>query len=148
MIRHLHPAACGQTYIRPVQVRQKRAVLAWVPPENIQRTGDIIGLGSVYERTECPRCRIAIIESEHRTDFVIDFELVKLRSLFRPFHIPAYAADEIAFMTAIPYGGSNFHEQEPAESRGYVRDWNWQLPNADCRVPILNSDLRPPISGL
>src|SRR5215510_3937055 len=110
MIRHLGPAACRQTNIRSMQVRQKRAVLAWVPSKNIQRTGDTIGLGSVYRRTKCPRCRIALIESEHRADFVIDFELVKVRSLFRPFHIPAYATDEIAFVKAIPCCRSNLDE--------------------------------------
>src|SRR5438874_938553 len=115
IIRHLGPAACRQTNIRPVQVRQKRAVFAWIPSKSVQRTRDNIGLGSVYWRADCPPCRVALIESEHSADFVVDFELVKLRSLFRPFHTPAYAADEIAFVKAIPCCRSNFDEQEPAE---------------------------------
>ena len=73
MIRHLLPAACGQTYIGPMQVRQKRAVFARVPPKNVQRTRDGIGLGSVYWRADCPCCRVALIESEHGADFVVDF---------------------------------------------------------------------------
>jgi hypothetical protein len=73
MIRHLFPAACGQTYIGPMQVRQKRAVFARVPPKNVQRTRDGIGLGSVYWRADCPRCGVALIESEHGADFVVDF---------------------------------------------------------------------------
>src|SRR5262245_51657534 len=47
MISHLLPAACGQTNIRPMQVRQKRAVFAWVPAEDEQRTADRIGCGAV-----------------------------------------------------------------------------------------------------
>src|SRR5438045_666660 len=113
IIRHLGPAACRQTNIRPVQVRQKRAVFTWVPPKNVQRTRDNIGLGSVYWRADCPPCRVALIESEHRADFVIDFEFTKVGRLFRPLDIPMYAADEIAFVKAIPCGRSNFDEREP-----------------------------------
>src|SRR6476660_7087626 len=132
MIRHLGPAACRQTNIRPVQVRQKRAVFAWIPSKNVQKTRDNLWLGSVYGRADCPHCPVALIESKHGADFVIDFKFTKVGSLFRPLDIPMYAADEIAFMTAIPCGGSNFHEQQPAESRGYVEDGNWQLPSAEC----------------
>src|SRR4030095_1354573 len=108
MIRHLSPAACRQTNIRPVQVRQKRAVFAWVPPKNVQRTRDNIGLGSVYWRADCPPCRVALIESEHRADFVIDFEFTKVGRLFRPLDIPMYPADEIAFVNAVPCVRSYF----------------------------------------
>ena len=98
-----------------MQVRQKRAVFAWVPPKNVQRTKDNIGLGSVYRGADCPPCRVALIKSEHRADFVIDFEFTKVGGLFRPLDIPMYAADEIAFVKAVPCGGSYFDEQEPAE---------------------------------
>src|SRR5215475_2333433 len=103
-----------------MQVRQKRAVFAWIPSKNVQRTRDNLWLGSVYGRADCPRCRVAFIKSKHGANFVIDFEFTKVRSLLRPVHTPAYAADEIAFMMAIPCGGSNFHEQEPAEGHGHV----------------------------
>src|SRR5438874_7196402 len=148
IIRHLGPAACRQTNIRPVQVRQKRAVFTWVPPKNVQRTTDNIGLGSVYWRADCPPCRVAVIESEHGADFVIDFEFTKVGRLFRPLDIPMYAADEIAFVKAVPCGRSYFDEQEPAEGDGYVGDGNCQLPIANCQLGILNSDLRHPVYGL
>ena len=56
-----------------MQVRQKRAVFARVPPKNVQRTGDSSGLGSIYWRADRPRCRLALIESEHGADFAVDF---------------------------------------------------------------------------
>src|SRR6266480_6461745 len=92
IIRHLFPAACGQTYIGPMQVRQKRAVFAWVPPKNVQRTRDSVGLGGVYWRADCPRCRVALIESKYRADFVIDFQFTKVRRLFWPLDVPTYTA--------------------------------------------------------
>src|SRR6266850_3993030 len=122
MIRHLLPAACGQTYIGPMQVRQKRAVFARVPPKNVQRTRDSLGLGGVYWRTGCPRCRIALIESKYRADFVIDFQFTKVRRLFWPLYVPTYTADEIAFVKAIPCGRSNLDKQEPAKGRSEVRN--------------------------
>src|SRR5438477_2706136 len=120
MIRHLLPAACGQTHVGPMQVRQKRAVFAWVPPKNVQRTRDSIGLGSVYWRTDCPRCRVALVESKYGADFVIDFQFTKIQRLFWPLYVPTYAADEIAFVKTVPCGRSNLDEQEPAKGRQHV----------------------------
>src|SRR5881394_1054094 len=148
MIVHLFPAACGETHIRSMQVREKRAVFAWVPLKNVKRTGDSLWLPPVYGRVDCPRRRIAFIESENGADFVIDFEFTKVGSLLRPVYTPVYAADEIAFVKAIPCGRSNFDEQEPAEGHGYVGDGNCRLPIADCQLPILNSALRHPVYSL
>src|SRR5215211_8693141 len=103
-----------------MQVRQKRAVFAWLPPRNVQRTGDRIGLRSVYRRADCPRRRVALIESEHGSNFVIDFKFTEIRCSFRPAHTPAYAADEIAFVEAVPCGRSNLDEQEPAKCCQHV----------------------------
>src|SRR5438067_6826454 len=86
MIPHLLPAACGETYIGPMQVRQKRAVFARVPPKNVQRTWDSLGLGSVFRRAVRPRCRVALVESKHGADFVIDFQFTKVRRLFWPLY--------------------------------------------------------------
>src|SRR6266436_8142842 len=115
MIRHLLPAACGKTYIGPMQVRQKRAVFAWIPPKNVQRRRDGIRLGSVCWRAVRPRCRVALIESKYGADFVIDFQFTKVRRLFWPLDVPTYTTDEIAFVEAIPAGGANLNEQEPAK---------------------------------
>ena len=103
-----------------MQVRQKRAVFARVPPKNVQRTRDGIGLGSVYWRTDCPRCRVALIESKHGADFVIDCEFTKVRRLFWPLYVPTYAADEIPFVKAVPCGRPNLDKQEPAKGRQQV----------------------------
>src|SRR5262245_57552324 len=105
-----------------MQVRQKRAVFAWVPAEYVQRTADGTGLGSVYRRAVRPRCRVAFIESEHGADFVVDFEFTKIRRLFWPIHCPACAADEIAFVIAIPASRSKLNEQQPAERSSNERD--------------------------
>ena len=40
VVRHLGPAACRQTNVRPVEVRQKRTVSAGVPAKNVQITAD------------------------------------------------------------------------------------------------------------
>src|SRR5215472_19325269 len=107
VIGHLLPAACRQTHIRSMQVRQKRAVFARIPPKHIQRTGDRTRLGNVFRRADCPGSRIAVIESEHSPDFVVDFQFAKVRRLFWPLYIPPYAADEIALVKAVPACGSN-----------------------------------------
>src|SRR5262245_45466575 len=123
VIGHLLPAARWQTNIRSMQICQKRAVFAWVPPKHIQRTGDRTRLGNVFRRADCPGSRVAVIESEHGPNLVIDFEFTKVRRLFWPSYIPSYAAHEIALVKAVPCGRSNLDEQKPAKGRGHEVDW-------------------------
>src|SRR5262249_11698145 len=113
IICYLSPAACWQTNIRPVQVREKRTVFAGVPAKDEQRTGNCSGLTNrfrVPRRTDGPRRCLTVIEAKDGPNFLINFQFTKVRRLLRPPNAPAYAADEIAFVNAIPGCRSNLDE--------------------------------------
>src|SRR5947207_2211455 len=55
VICHLAPAACRQTNVRPMQVRQKRAVPPRLPAKNVQNAGDGTWLRALRRRRECVR---------------------------------------------------------------------------------------------
>ena len=76
IIRHLSPAACGQTHIRPMQVCQKRTVFAWVPAKDEQRTGNCVGRANRFRvplRTDGPRRCLAMIEAKDGANFLVNF---------------------------------------------------------------------------
>src|SRR5215471_12820784 len=101
-----------------MQVRQERAVFARLPSKNVERTEDRIPLVSrlgIHRRIDCPSRSLALIEPEHGANLWVDLQLLNVGLLFGPLHTPPDAADEIAFMKAIPCRGSDFDEQEPAQ---------------------------------
>src|SRR5260370_37636089 len=160
IVCHLGPATGRQTNIGPMQIGQKRAVSARSPAKNVQQAGDGVFPRPVYGRLEIvrfasseifrersisgsggrrdrpSRC-LAFIETEDTANFWIDFQFAKVRRLFGPLHTPAYAADEIAFVNAVPCRSSNLHEQEPAQSCGEVGSRDCGLRIADCGLRIL-----------
>src|SRR4029077_5059611 len=114
----LSPTTSGQTNIRPMQVRQKRAVFARIPSKQVKETRNSIRLRGVHRRRSGPSCSLTLIEPEHGANFFVDFQFTKVGRLLGPLHIPPNAPDEITFVNPIPYGASHFHKQKPAQSRG------------------------------
>src|SRR5512133_3922906 len=53
VVRYLGPATCRQTNIRPVQIRQKRAVSPRLPTKKVQQAGDGTWLRAFRRRREC-----------------------------------------------------------------------------------------------
>src|SRR5947208_16221862 len=110
-----------------MQVRQKRAVFPRVPSKHIQQTGDRIGPRAVHGGAGCPRRRLTVIEPEHGPYFFVYFQFTKVGRLLWPPHTPAYAADKITFMEAIPACCSNFYGQQPTEGETKIGACNCGL---------------------
>ena len=53
-------------------------------------------------RRQHPGSTLAFVETEDSANFRVDIQFAKVRRLFRPLHGPAYAADKLGFMGAIP----------------------------------------------
>ena len=75
---------------------------------------------------------LAFVETEDTANFRVDIQFAKVGRLFRPLHGPAYAADKIGFMGAIPCSNPDLDKQEPAER---------------CR-DVWTTDNRPPTTDL
>ena len=101
-----------------MQVRQKCAVFARVPAKDVQQTGDRIGLRAIYGRGDHPSCSLAVIEPEHGANFLVNLQLMEIGCLLGPAYAPGDAANEIAFVRAIPCSGPDLDEQEPAKRGG------------------------------
>src|SRR5947199_4622734 len=155
IIRHLPPAACGQTNVRPVQVRQQRTVFAWVPSKNVERTVDRVWPRRVDRRGcshgpmgrfRCWRDRpdrcLTFIETEDAANFFVDFQFAEVGRPFGPSHTPTYAADKIGFMNAIPARRSDLYKKEPAQGKNKEGVRNRGLRNAECGLRLLISDCR------
>src|SRR5437763_8123383 len=112
VVGHLSPTTCRQTNVRPVQIREKRAVATRLPAENIEvaaggdgalRHPDIAARCPYLRRNRPSRC-VTFVETKDAANFFVNLQFAKVRRLFGPLHIPGDATNEILFMNAIPRG--------------------------------------------
>src|SRR6266480_6035275 len=108
-----------------MQVCQKRAVLAAVPPEKIKRAIERLsrrarGVRRII-RGQAPARSVCLIEPQNAPHIVVDLDLVKIRRVLRPLHLPTRRLREIMFVRAIPACSGDFTENNPTNRRCKIK---------------------------
>src|SRR5205823_2620428 len=114
----LPPSARRQTNIGPVSIRQKRAVVTWMPAEKVKQAHGITGCsGRKVAKLfwVAPSGAAALVVMQYRARALVDFHFAEIGCGFRPVHIPLRTRAQISFVRAIPGFDTHFDEQQPGE---------------------------------
>src|SRR5439155_7850334 len=124
VVGSLFPATAWQANIGTMRARAEQGAAAGVPSKEEKSAMQPRKILRVYRHAafagkrwlRIPFRGASFIETERLPNVLVDLQIAKTSLRTGPANTPAAARHEIAFMRAIPRGGSNLNEEPPAES--------------------------------